>query len=160
MKSILQPPLVHYSSTSLWLSGPFRPLSLQGLPKGNACITLLTKLAVFISDSYLLLMWVSSRFLLVSPLPSTPELSTTTALSSGPSTSALNYYDGAFFFDINLFIYLFWLCWVFVAVHGLFLVAASGVYSLLQCTGFSLRWLLLLQSTGSRHTGFNGTWAQ
>ena len=33
------------------------------------------------------------------------------------------------------------------------LVAVSGGYSLLQCTGFSLRWLLLLQSTGSRARG-------
>ena len=45
----------------------------------------------------------------------------------------------------------FWLCWVFVAVHGLSLVVASGGCSSLQCAGFSLRWLLLLQSTGSRH---------
>ena len=50
------------------------------------------------------------------------------------------------------FIY-FWLCWVFVATHGLSLVAASGGYSSLRCVGFSLRWLLLLQSTGSRHAG-------
>ena len=27
-------------------------------------------------------------------------------------------------------------------------------YSSLQCEGFSLRWLLLLRSTGSRHSGF------
>ena len=33
------------------------------------------------------------------------------------------------------------------------LVAASGSYSSLRCTGFSLRWLLLLQSTGSRCVG-------
>ena len=32
------------------------------------------------------------------------------------------------FFFINLFIY-FWLRWVFVAAHGLSLVAASGGYS-------------------------------
>ena len=51
-----------------------------------------------------------------------------------------------------LFIY-FWLCWVFVAARGLSLVVASGGYSSLQCAGFSLRWLLLLWSTGSRHTG-------
>ena len=50
------------------------------------------------------------------------------------------------------FIY-FWLCWVFVAAHGLSLVAASGGYSLLRCAGFSLRWLLFLRSTGSRRTG-------
>ena len=34
-------------------------------------------------------------------------------------------------------------------------VAASGGYSSLQCVGFSLRWLLLLQSMGSRHAGFH-----
>ena len=45
-----------------------------------------------------------------------------------------------FYFLINLFIFyfIFWLCWVFVAVRGLSLVAASGGYSLLQCAGFSL----------------------
>ena len=62
------------------------------------------------------------------------------------------------YFFFNKFIYLFiyfWLCWVFVAVRGLSLVAVSGSYSSLQCMGFSLQWLLLLQSTGSRHTGFS-----
>ena len=56
----------------------------------------------------------------------------------------------------------FWLRWVFVAVQGLSLVAASGVDSLLWCAGFSLWWLLLLQSMGSRGAGFSscGTWAQ
>ena len=49
----------------------------------------------------------------------------------------------------------FWLRWVFVAVRGLSLVAASGVYSSLQCVGLSLRWLLLLRSTGSRCVGFS-----
>ena len=48
----------------------------------------------------------------------------------------------------------FWLHWVFVAACGLSLVAVRGGYSSLQCAGFSLRWLLLLQSTGSRHAGF------
>ena len=63
------------------------------------------------------------------------------------------------YFKINLFLAV---CWVFVAVRGLSLVAASGGYSSLQCTGFSLQWLLLLQSMGSRHVGFSncGTWAQ
>ena len=57
-----------------------------------------------------------------------------------------------YFILINLFIY-FWLRWVFVAARRLSLVAASRGYSSLRCAGFSLRWLLLLQSTGSRHTG-------
>ena len=53
-----------------------------------------------------------------------------------------------------LFIY-FWLHWVFVAVCRLSLVAASRGYSSLWCTGFSLWWLLLLQSMGSRFVGFS-----
>ena len=58
-----------------------------------------------------------------------------------------------FHFFLNKFIYLFiyfWLRWVFVAAHGLSLVAVSGGYSSLRCMGFSLQWLLLLRSTGSR----------
>ena len=51
------------------------------------------------------------------------------------------------------FIY-FWLHWIFVAAHGLSLVVVSGGYSLL-CAGVSLRWLLLLRSTGFRHMGFS-----
>ena len=60
------------------------------------------------------------------------------------------------------FFFFFWVCWVFVAKRGLSLAAASGVYSSLQCVGFSLWWLLSLWSTGSRHVGFSscGTWAQ
>ena len=64
------------------------------------------------------------------------------------------------FYFILLFIYLFiylyfWLRWVFIAACGLSLVAESG-----SC--FLLRWLLLLQSMGSRHGGFSscGTLAQ
>ena len=51
---------------------------------------------------------------------------------------------------LKILFFFFWLCWVFVAARGLSLVAASGGYSSLRCAGFSLRWLLLLQSTGSR----------
>ena len=43
---------------------------------------------------------------------------------------------------------------VFVAMHRLSLVVASGGYSLLWCLGFSLRWLLSW-SSDSRHTGFS-----
>ena len=39
---------------------------------------------------------------------------------------------------------------------GLSLVMAIRGYSSLRCTSFSLQWLLLLQSAGSRHAGFNG----
>ena len=61
-----------------------------------------------------------------------------------------------FFIYLKIFIYLFiyfWLSWVFVAACGLPLVAASRGYSSLRCAGFSLQWLLLLRSTGSRRVG-------
>ena len=68
------------------------------------------------------------------------------------------------FFFLNKVIYFiyFWLPWVFVAARGLSLFVASGCYSSLWCVGFSLWWLLLLQSTGCRCVGFSscGTWAQ
>ena len=53
---------------------------------------------------------------------------------------------------MGLFIYL-WLCWVFVSVRGLSLVAASGDHSSSRCAGFSLSRPLLLRSTGSRRAG-------
>ena len=49
-----------------------------------------------------------------------------------------------------VFFFNFWLHWVFIAVCGLSLVVESGGYFSLWCAGFSLRWLLLLQSTDSR----------
>ena len=61
-----------------------------------------------------------------------------------------------FFLEILNFIYLFiylWLCWVFVSVRGLSLVAASGSHSSSRCTGPSLSRPLLLRSTGSRRAG-------
>ena len=62
-----------------------------------------------------------------------------------------------FFFFFNLFIiyllFYLWLCWVFVSVRGLSLVAASEGHSSLQCAGLSLSQPLLLQSTGSRRAG-------
>ena len=45
-------------------------------------------------------------------------------------------------------------------LHGLSLIVASGGYSSLLCAGFSLWWLLLLQSTGSKCTGFSHSGAQ
>ena len=57
-----------------------------------------------------------------------------------------------YYLFIYLFIY-FWLCWVFVSVRGLSLVAASGCHSSSRCAGLSLSRPLLLRSTGSRHAG-------
>ena len=66
------------------------------------------------------------------------------------------------FINIPLFNYLFMylciylficLCWVFVSVRGLPLVAASWGHSSSRCVGLSLSWPLLLRSTGSRRAG-------
>ena len=57
-----------------------------------------------------------------------------------------------YFNFIYLFIYL-WLCWVFVSVRGLPLIAASGGHSSSRCAGLSLSRPLLLRSTGSRRAG-------
>ena len=59
----------------------------------------------------------------------------------------------------NKFIYLFIYLFIYGCVGSLLLcagfslVAAIGGYSLLRCVGFSLQWLLLLRSMGSRHVG-------
>ena len=67
------------------------------------------------------------------------------------------------FFSNKFIIYFiyFWRRWVFVAACGLSLIVVSGGYSSLRCAGFSLWWLLLLWSTGSRRVGFSscGSWA-
>ena len=54
------------------------------------------------------------------------------------------------FYFIYLLIY-FWLCWVFVAMGGLSLFAASRGYSSLRCTGFLLWWLPFVWSMNLRH---------
>ena len=58
------------------------------------------------------------------------------------------WFRNSFFFFFN-----FWLCWVFVSVRGLSLVAASGGHSSSRCAGLSLSRPLLLRSTGSRRAG-------
>ena len=40
---------------------------------------------------------------------------------------------------IYFYLFYFWLPWVFVAAHGLSLVAVSRGYSSLWCAGFSLQ---------------------
>ena len=52
-----------------------------------------------------------------------------------------------------IYLFYFWLCWVFISVRGLSLVAASGGHSSSRCAGLSLSRPLLLQSTGSRCAG-------
>ena len=68
-------------------------------------------------------------------------------------------------FCVLICIYLFiqfWLCWIFVATHRLSLVVARGATLRCSVRASHLRWLLLLQSVGSRRMGFSScsTWAQ
>ena len=66
------------------------------------------------------------------------------------------------YYFLNLFnLFSFCLHWAFVAACRLSLVVVSGGHSSLWRTGFSLQWLLLLQSTGSMRVGFSscGSWA-
>ena len=68
-----------------------------------------------------------------------------------------SFFKGFFFLTFFLkFIYFylfFWVCWVFVSVRGLSLVAASGDHSSSRCAGLSLSRPLLLRSTGPRRSG-------
>ena len=68
-----------------------------------------------------------------------------------------------FFLKNNNFIYLFLAVLSPRCCAGFSLVVASGTYSLLWCTGFSLHWLLLFRSTGSRvlrlqQLQYSGSW--
>ena len=69
--------------------------------------------------------------------------------------SKFQLYNTVLLATVTTFYYLFYfgLQWVFIAVHGLSLIAVSRDYSSLWCTGFSLQ-QLLLWSTGSRNKGF------
>ena len=64
-----------------------------------------------------------------------PRASTSITISHPAPMSLLTALFSNFF--LNLFIY-FWLCWVFVSVRGLSLVAASGGHSSSRCAGLSL----------------------
>ena len=57
-------------------------------------------------------------------------------------------------------LFIYWLCWVFVAACGLFLVMASGGYSLFRCAGFSLRWLLFVAEQGLQGRGLQQLWLE
>ena len=87
-------------------------------------------------------------------LPLLVELNETIYIRDLANCTACRKYSISVFW--GFFVFNFWLRWAFVAGGGLSLVAASGGYSSLRCVGFSLQWLLLLWSTGSRLAGFSG----
>ena len=66
--------------------------------------------------------------------------------------------EGNFFFLINLINlinFIFGCIESLLLRAGFSLVVVSRGDSSLRCAGFSLRWLLLLQSTSARHAGFS-----
>ena len=70
-----------------------------------------------------------------------PKASCSGALEWGPEICILIRYIRRFFF----FLFLnFWLCWIFIA---------EGAFLSLWCMSFSLQWVHLLGSTGSRACG-------
>ena len=76
--------------------------------------------------------------------------------------NALRTVESFFFLTFILLLFIFGSVGSLLPCVGFSLVAASGGYSSLWCAGFSLWWLLLLRSTGSRCAGFSscGTQAQ
>ena len=72
-----------------------------------------------------------------------------------------------FFVFFKEFHFIFWLCWVFVSVRGLSLVAAGGGHSSSRCAGLSLSQPLVaehrlqrrkLSSCGTRAQLLRGMW--
>ena len=89
-------------------------------------------------------------------LPFPSPFSSDSITGTQPSTGllwSLSLLANKWFFFLNLFI--FGCPGSSLPRAGFSLVAASWGYSSLQCVGFSLRWLLLLRSTGSRRAGFS-----
>ena len=67
-----------------------------------------------------------------------------------------NYYrQKVFFLNFYLCTY-FWLCWVFIAARAFLQLQRVGATLQLLCAGFSLQWLLLLWSSGSRACRLSG----
>ena len=86
-----------------------------------------------------------------------PERLTKDHLPSGSLAGVAYFFSFFFFFN---YLINFRLRCVFVAACSLSLDAASGGCCSLRSTGFSLRWLLLLQSMGSRCAGFSSCGSQ
>ena len=83
--------------------------------------------------------WPGSKSLQTLPFPQEPCFA-----------SLISQTQFCFFFKFLIYL---WLCWVFVSVQGLSLVAVSGGHSSSRCAGLSLSRPLLLRSTGSRRAG-------
>ena len=98
-------------------------------------------------------LYTQSSFLLT-PVVSFKELQfENPCAGAGIATVAIFFFFFFLTLKKNLFVCLG--CVGSLLLHGLSLAVVSGCYSSLWCTGFSLWWLLLVQSTGSRCMGFS-----
>ena len=97
----------------------------------------------------------------IQDIPQSPNMNWSCSFCGMPSMCWKHVSLFSFFLFMYVCMYV-WLLWVFLAARGLSLVEVSGGYSSLRSAGFSLQWLLLLRSMGSRHVGFSscGTQAQ
>ena len=64
------------------------------------------------------------------------------------SSLLINFSINSNIISILLFIYLFWQCWIFIVGQAFLQLWQVEATLQLQCMGFSLQWLLLLQSMG------------
>ena len=88
------------------------------------------------------------------PPPAQSLMAVTLALSSTSLMCQTASLRDCLPFSKKKFIY-FWWCWVLRSCTGFSIVVEIRDHSSLWCRDCSLQWLLLWQSTGSRHLGFS-----
>ena len=80
-------------------------------------------------------------------------------LSSSTNSLSTVFISSTSFFFLIFVLFIFG-CTGSSLLHAGFSSAVSGGYSCLGCSSFLSRWLLLVQSTGSRHSGFSSSGSQ
>ena len=60
-----------------------------------------------------------------------------------------------FYFFLKNDLFYLWLCWDFIVAQIFLQLQRAGLTVWVQCSGFSLQWLLLLWSAGSRACGLS-----
>ena len=132
------------------------PLSPRGSPRERPA----SKLAQSFGRIHFLgavrLGFLQSCWAIFRSWPLTGPLALFSSLASGPLALCLQSVASAVHLLLLLVLLLyFWPCRVFVASRASLSLRRVGTALLQPCAGFSLCWLLLLQSGGSRSTGFN-----
>ena len=129
--------------------------------QAGSCAVLQDRMCFFFFFSFFFLVCCMACRIFV-PQPGIKPWSLAVKAPSPNHWTARKFPECAFYLFVCLFLAALGLrCCAFIAVRRLSLVVESGGYSSFRCAGFSVQWLLLLRSTGSRHAGFSscGTWA-